>query len=149
MSTGAEGQVTGDGGTRCFGADVSTACVTSVARAFMVVATDGECRDGTPYPFKAIVFDDRKAIAVRCITAADAARLRAGYDAGTADVRELSPDDIAAVSTIITCPPVQAPGGASIEDALDIQQRLDRLTAWAQPLFEASLAEAPARAPAA
>src|ERR1044071_4518350 len=99
MSTGIEGQVTGDGGTRCFGADVSTA-VTSAPLAFMIVANSDTCLDGQSYAYKAIIFDDRTAIAVRCITANDAVRLRTARDAGTANVTELSPGDLAAVATI-------------------------------------------------
>src|SRR4029079_17240782 len=128
MSTGIEGQVTGDGGTRCFGADVSTA-VTSAPLAFMIVASDGACLDGHEYPYKAIVFDDRTAIAVRCITANDAARLRTARAAGTADVTEPSPEDIAALATIITCPPL-APGGGTTAYELEIEYRLDQLTDW-------------------
>lgn len=146
MSTGIVGQVTGDGGTRCFGADVSTA-VTSAPLAFMIVVNNGTCLDGQPYPYKAIIFDDRTAIAVRCITAADAARLRTARDAGTASVTEPSPGDLAAVSTIITCPPV-APGGATAEYEADVEERLGELTDWAQPLLDAALAKAPAESAA-
>src|ERR1041384_6530167 len=99
MKTGNEGQVTGDGGTRCFGADVSTA-VTSAPLAFMIVANGGACLDSQSYAYKAIIFDDRTAIAVRCITADDAARLRTARDAGTANVTEPLADDLAAVATI-------------------------------------------------
>jgi hypothetical protein len=140
MSNATEGQVTGDGGTRCFGVDVSTACVANVARTFVVIATDGACSDGREYPFKAIIFDDRKAIAVRCITDEDAARLWRGREAGTADVREVSAEQAAAVASIITCPPVQQPADA--DSALDVEQKLDQLTAWAQPLFAAPLTAA-------
>src|SRR5689334_20131515 len=104
MSTVTEGQVT-DGGTRCFGAEVSTT-ETTAPRAFMIAAVDATCLDGHAYPYKAIVFEDRLAIAVRCITADDAARLLAARDAGTAEVTELSAGEVAAVATIITCPPL-------------------------------------------
>lgn len=147
MSTGNEGQVTGDGGTRCFGADVST-LVTSAPRAFMIVANDGACLDGQSYAYKAIIFDDRTAIAVRCITADDAARLRTAGNAGTANVTEPSPGDIAAVATIITCPPV-VPGGSTAAYEAEVQQRLDQLTDWAEPLFDAAPAKAPAEPSAA
>ena len=147
MSTEIVGQVTGDGGTRCFGADVSTA-VTSAPLAFMIVANNATCLDGQPYAYKAIIFDDRTAIAVRCITADDAARLRAARAAGTASVTEPSPGDIAAVATIITCPPV-APGGTTAAYEADVADRLDQLTSWAEPLFEAAQAKAPAEPSAA
>src|SRR5262245_45565143 len=120
MSTGTEGQVTGDGGTRCFGADVSTA-VTSAPLAFMIVANGGACLDDKPYAYKAIIFDDRTAIAVRCITADDATRLRNARDAGTANVMEPSAGAIAAVANIITCPPL-APGEATAEYEADVEQ---------------------------
>ncbi|MGH9885213.1 MAG: hypothetical protein ACREBE_06775 [bacterium] len=147
MSTGNEGKVTGDGGTRCFGADVSTA-VTGAPLAFMIVANDGACLDGQSYAYKAIIFADRTAIAVRCITAADATRLKTAQDAGTANVTEPSAGDIAAVSTIITCPPV-APGGGTAEYEADVEERLGELTNWAQPLFDAALAKAAAESSAA
>jgi hypothetical protein len=147
MSTGNEGQVSGDGGTRCFGADVSTS-VTSAPLAFMIVANDGACLDGQSYAYKAIIFDDRTAIAVRCITADDAARLRTARNAGTASVTEPSPGDIAAVATIITCPPV-APGGTTAAYEAEVQQRLDQLTDWAELLFDAAPAKTPAAPSAA
>jgi hypothetical protein len=147
MSTGIEGQVTGDGGTRCFGAEVSTA-VTSAPLAFMIVANSGACLDSQSYAYKAIIFADRTAIAVRCITADDAARLRTARDVGTGNVTELSPGDIVAVATIITCPPV-APGGGTAAYEADIAQRLGQLTSWAEPLFEPAQAKAPAEPSAA
>lgn len=153
MSTGIEGKVSGggnvsgDGGTRCFGADVTTA-VTSALLAFMLVPADGACLDGQSYPYKAIVFHDGLAIAVRCITANDAARLRTARDLGTADVMEPSPEDVAAVATIITCPPL-APGGGTTAYELEVQNRLDQLTVWAQLLFDTAPARAPAEPSAA
>jgi hypothetical protein len=113
----------------------------------MIVANDGACLDGQSYAYKAIIFADRTAIAVRCITAADAARLRIARDAGTADVMEPSPGDLAGVSTIITCPPV-APGGATAEYEAEVEDRLGELTDWAQPLLDAGLAKAPAESAA-
>jgi hypothetical protein len=113
----------------------------------MIVANDGACLDGQSYAYKAIILADRTAIAVRCITAADAARLRAARDAGTASVMEPSPGDLAAVSTIITCPPV-APGGATADYEADVEERLGELTDWAQPLLDAALAKAPAESAA-
>ena len=146
MSTAHEGQVT-DGGTRCFGTDVSTTEMTA-SRTFVIAAVDATCLDGEPYPYKAIVFDDGLAIAVRCITADDAARLRAARAAGTADVKELSTDEIQTVAAIITCPPL-APGGGTTAYELDVQQRLGQLTSWAAPLLGGASAKAPAQPSAA
>jgi hypothetical protein len=114
----------------------------------MIVPNSGTCLDDKSYAYKAIIFNDRTAIAVRCIPAAAAARLRNARAVGTANVMEPSAADVAAVATIITCPPL-APGGANAEYDADVGYRLGHLTDWAQPLFDAAPAKAPAEPSAA
>jgi hypothetical protein len=115
-----------------------------VPRMFVVIPPD------TVETFhKAIVFDNDTAISVMCITAADVTQLRQWAATGQVRLRETDRSTLTdLVAKIITCPPPENLMPENLvtdretDPRLDVSEKLDSLSAWAQGQFGSMAAAA-------